>query len=99
MSRNRSVSSRSSRFSTMKNPSSSKSAIWSSVNSNAAIESSRNVDCIIEDLNNGGTMQSVNRFAFKEWAVTCQALAAGRQSLLLRKGGIHERDGRFGAGA
>ena len=40
-------------------------------------------------------MQSANRFAFKEWAVTCQALAAGRQSLLLRKGGIHERNGRF----
>ncbi|HEX4071466.1 MAG TPA: DUF1802 family protein [Planctomycetaceae bacterium] len=40
-------------------------------------------------------MQSANRFAFKEWAVTCQALAAGWQSLLLRKGGIHERNGRF----
>jgi len=40
-------------------------------------------------------MLSVNRFAFKEWAVTCAALAAGRQSLLLRKGGIHERNGRF----
>ncbi len=40
-------------------------------------------------------MQSANRFAFKEWAVTCHALAAGRQSLLLRKGGIHERNGRF----
>jgi hypothetical protein len=40
-------------------------------------------------------MQSANRFAFKEWAVTCQALAAGRQTLLLRKGGIHERNGRF----
>jgi hypothetical protein len=36
-----------------------------------------------------------NRYAFKEWAVTCQALATGRQSLLLRKGGIHERGGRF----
>jgi hypothetical protein len=40
-------------------------------------------------------MQSANRFAFKEWAVTCHALATGRQSLLLRKGGIHERNGRF----
>jgi len=29
-------------------------------------------------------------WAFKEWAVICEALAAGRQSLLLRKGGIHE---------
>lgn len=27
---------------------------------------------------------------FKEWQVVCEALASGRQSLLLRKGGIHE---------
>jgi len=40
-------------------------------------------------------MLSANRFAFKEWAVTCRALALGRQSLLLRKGGIHENRGRF----
>ncbi|HUE16161.1 MAG TPA: DUF1802 family protein [Planctomycetaceae bacterium] len=40
-------------------------------------------------------MLNANRFAFKEWAVTCEALATGRQSLLLRKGGIHERHGRF----
>lgn len=35
--------------------------------------------------------------ALKEWAVVCAALADGRQSLLLRKGGIHERgpDRRF----
>jgi hypothetical protein len=32
--------------------------------------------------------------AFKEWAVVCAALAAGRQTIILRKGGIHEgRDG------
>jgi len=32
--------------------------------------------------------------AFKEWQVICDALATGRQSILLRKGGIHEgRDG------
>ncbi|MGJ8633988.1 MAG: DUF1802 family protein [Luteolibacter sp.] len=32
--------------------------------------------------------------AFKEWQVVCDALASGRQSILLRKGGIHEgRDG------
>ena len=31
---------------------------------------------------------------FKEWQVVCDALASGRQSILLRKGGIHEgRDG------
>lgn len=39
-------------------------------------------------------MQPSNRFAFKEWAVVCAALAQGRQSLILRKGGIHE--GRAG---
>jgi hypothetical protein len=39
-------------------------------------------------------MHAANRFAFKEWAVICAALGAGRQSLILRKGGIHEgRDG------
>lgn len=34
--------------------------------------------------------------AFKEWAVICEALAQGRQSLILRKGGIAEKDGEFG---
>lgn len=39
-------------------------------------------------------MQPLNRFAFKEWAAVCAALERGRQSLILRKGGIHEgRDG------
>jgi hypothetical protein len=33
--------------------------------------------------------------AFKEWAVVCRALAAGRQSLILRKGGIAETGGEF----
>jgi hypothetical protein len=33
--------------------------------------------------------------AFKEWAVICHALADGRQSLILRKGGIVEPDGVF----
>ena len=32
--------------------------------------------------------------AFKEWQVVCDALASGRQWLILRKGGIHE--GRAG---
>lgn len=40
-------------------------------------------------------MLTANCFAFKEWAVTCKALETGRQSVLLRKGGIHERGGRF----
>lgn len=35
-------------------------------------------------------MQSETQFAFKEWAVVCAALASGRQTLILRKGGIHE---------
>lgn len=33
--------------------------------------------------------------AFKEWAVICQALADGRQALILRKGGIAEAGGEF----
>jgi hypothetical protein len=33
--------------------------------------------------------------AFKEWAVSCQALAEGRQTLLIRKGGIREEGGAF----
>ncbi len=32
--------------------------------------------------------------AFKEWDVVCDALASGRQTVIIRKGGIHEgRDG------
>lgn len=33
--------------------------------------------------------------AFKEWAVICAAIAAGRQSVILRKGGIAEEGGVF----
>ncbi len=33
--------------------------------------------------------------AFKEWSTICQALATGKQSIILRKGGIAEKDGRF----
>jgi hypothetical protein len=33
--------------------------------------------------------------ALKEWAVVCRALADGRQSLLVRKGGIEEIKGGF----
>jgi hypothetical protein len=35
------------------------------------------------------------QYAFKEWAVICQALAQGRQALILRKGGIAESSGEF----
>lgn len=40
-------------------------------------------------------MQETNHIAFKEWAVICAALAEGRQSLILRKGGIHEGSNGF----
>ncbi len=33
--------------------------------------------------------------ALKEWAVVCRALETGRQTLILRKGGIHEAGGVF----
>lgn len=33
--------------------------------------------------------------AFKEWAVICEALAQGKQALILRKGGIAEAAGEF----
>ncbi len=35
------------------------------------------------------------RIAFKEWAAVCGLLAEGRQTLLLRKGGIREEGGTF----
>src|SRR5712692_5174517 len=35
------------------------------------------------------------KHAFKEWALICQALAEGRQALILRKGGIAESTGDF----
>ncbi|MFT4176592.1 MAG: DUF1802 family protein [Luteolibacter sp.] len=37
---------------------------------------------------------SEETMSFKEWQVVCDALASGRQAILLRKGGIHE--GRAG---
>jgi hypothetical protein len=33
--------------------------------------------------------------ALKEWSIVCSALATGRQSILLRKGGIREKRGEF----
>ncbi|GBD35014.1 hypothetical protein HRbin36_00118 [bacterium HR36] len=38
-----------------------------------------------------------NANALKEWAAVCRALETGRQIILLRKGGIHERGGVFRA--
>jgi hypothetical protein len=39
---------------------------------------------------------SIEPFAFKEWALVCEALGSGDQSLLLRKGGIAEGKEGFG---
>ncbi len=33
--------------------------------------------------------------AFKEWSAVVEALGNGQQSVILRKGGIHEKGGRF----
>ena len=35
------------------------------------------------------------KYAFKEWAVICRALALGRQAVILRKGGTTEAGGDF----
>ena|SRR6266849_2805522 len=35
------------------------------------------------------------KYAFKEWAVICKALAEGRQALILRKGGLAETSDEF----
>ena len=35
------------------------------------------------------------RIAFKEWAAICEALAGGRQDVILRKGGVAEVGGEF----
>jgi hypothetical protein len=35
------------------------------------------------------------RHALKEWAAVCRALAAGRQAVVLRKGGVAESAGEF----
>jgi len=40
-------------------------------------------------------MQPVNSLALKEWAVVVHALGSGKQLVLLRKGGLHERHGHF----
>ena len=40
-------------------------------------------------------MQTARNVAFKEWAVVVDALARGRQVVILRKGGIIEEKGRF----
>lgn len=39
---------------------------------------------------NMGLLPADCAVAFKEWAVVCEALGTGRQTIILRKGGIHE---------
>ena len=43
------------------------------------------------------TADAMLKYAFKEWADICRALALGRQAIILRKGGIAERGGSFQA--
>lgn len=40
-------------------------------------------------------MQLNTTYALKEWAVAVDALEQGKMIMLLRKGGIHEQNGRF----
>lgn len=40
-------------------------------------------------------MQLQNRIAFKEWGAVCAALEQGTQSVIVRKGGIHEGETGF----
>lgn len=40
-------------------------------------------------------MKTAHNRAFKEWAVSCQAMREGEQILLIRKGGIREEEGVF----
>lgn len=40
-------------------------------------------------------IRPANTLALKEWAVVVHALGTGKQTVLLRKGGLHERHGRF----
>jgi hypothetical protein len=44
-------------------------------------------------------MRTRGTLSLKEWAVVCEALAAGDQALLLRKGGVGEKRGFEVAGA
>ena len=41
------------------------------------------------------TTPTLPAVGFKEWSLVCDALGAGAQSLILRKGGIHEGRGGF----
>lgn len=43
----------------------------------------------------GSIFSKLPRLGFKEWSLVCDALGDGRQSVILRKGGIHEGRGGF----
>ncbi|MBI3796078.1 MAG: DUF1802 family protein [Deltaproteobacteria bacterium] len=49
--------------------------------------------------NGAERMLSENALALKEWAVSVHALGTGKQVVLLRKGGLHERHGHFATAA
>lgn len=40
-------------------------------------------------------IEPLNDIALKEWSILCRAIGEGRQSLLLRKGGILDKRGEF----
>ena len=40
-------------------------------------------------------MENLNSRAFKEWAVACEAIRSGEQTILIRKGGVREVNGVF----
>lgn len=40
-------------------------------------------------------MLAENNRAFKEWAVACETISTGKQTVLIRKGGVREEDGIF----
>lgn len=41
------------------------------------------------------TMRVTSNIAFKEWAVVVDVLGRGEQTIILRKGGLHESQGQF----
>jgi hypothetical protein len=40
-------------------------------------------------------MRVTSNIAFKEWAIVVDAIGRGEQTIILRKGGLHESQGRF----
>lgn len=63
-----------------------RSWVWTGM----SVTSARFLEPDLQDLTELVFVQSSVVFAFKEWQVVCKALGAGRQTVILRKGGIHE---------